>query len=168
MSIKLGVAIPLAVLMTLAGCEGTLPRRGEPNPWYRYNDGGRLEAGYHGVAKDCVVRSISIATGRDYREVSREIEEGKAAEGLGEEGVRTDRPWFRNYMESRGWRWETVTPKGQACRRELRYSLGRLPEGTVILGLEGHYVAAVNGVLHDTFDPSRGKKCVLGYWSKSI
>ena len=31
---------------------------------YIYNDGGRLDAGYSGYTRDCVTRSIAIASGK--------------------------------------------------------------------------------------------------------
>ena len=39
------------------------------NTNYKYNDGGRADAGYKGKAGDCVVRAIAIATGLPYQEV---------------------------------------------------------------------------------------------------
>ena len=34
-----------------------------------YNDGGRIAAGYKGIARDCVVRSIALATEQPYQVV---------------------------------------------------------------------------------------------------
>jgi hypothetical protein len=31
-----------------------------------YDDGGRADAGYRGLADDCVTRAIAIATGTEY------------------------------------------------------------------------------------------------------
>lgn len=36
---------------------------------FQYNDGGRAEASYKGNTGDCVVRSITIATGKPYQDV---------------------------------------------------------------------------------------------------
>jgi len=36
---------------------------------FNYNDGGRNDAGYKGTTGDCVTRSISIVTGKPYKEV---------------------------------------------------------------------------------------------------
>ena len=37
------------------------------------NDGGRKDAGFRGECRDCVVRSIAIATGMEYRRVYEDI-----------------------------------------------------------------------------------------------
>ena len=39
------------------------------NKTWEYNDGGRSKAGFKGDARDCVVRSIAIATGLPYKKV---------------------------------------------------------------------------------------------------
>jgi len=44
-----------------------------------------------------------------------------------------------------------------------RFILRRL-----ILSLSKHLAAMVDGVVHDTHDPSRGgTRCVYGYWSEA-
>jgi hypothetical protein len=42
---------------------------------------------------------------------------------------------------------------------------GELPIGRLIVSVSKHLVAVVDGVIHDTHDPSRaGTRCVYGYW----
>lgn len=38
-------------------------------PSFKYNDGGRSAAGFKGDTRDCVTRSIAIATALPYKEV---------------------------------------------------------------------------------------------------
>jgi len=41
-----------------------------------------------------------------------------------------------------------------------------LPSGNLVLRLSRHYCAMRDGVVHDTYDPSRdGTRAVYGYWS---
>ena len=41
---------------------------------FQYNDGGRKETGYKGDTRDCVCRSISIVTGKPYKEIYETLE----------------------------------------------------------------------------------------------
>ena len=83
------------------------------------DDGGRAAAGYKGAAGDCVCRSITIATGKPYREVyarlaretgnQRASKRGKRAASASR-GINTGRKWFKEYMREFGFTW---TPR---CR----------------------------------------------------
>jgi hypothetical protein len=54
---------------------------------------------------------------------------------------------------------------GSGCQTHLRE--GELPMGRLIVKTSKHLVAVINGIIHDTADPSReGTRCVYGYWSK--
>jgi hypothetical protein len=54
---------------------------------------------------------------------------------------------------------------GQGCRVHLRAD--KLPGGLLIVAVFKHLVVVIDGVIHDTFDPSRdGTRCVYGYFSK--
>src|ERR1700730_2873392 len=40
-----------------------------------------------------------------------------------------------------------------------------LPPGRLVVSVSKHLTAVIDGVIHDTHDPSRhGKRCVYGYW----
>jgi hypothetical protein len=43
---------------------------------FRYNDGGRANAGYSGSTDDCVARAIAIVTGKSYVDVYVAINTG--------------------------------------------------------------------------------------------
>jgi hypothetical protein len=55
---------------------------------------------------------------------------------------------------------------GQGCTTHLRRS--ELPTtGRLIVSVSKHITAVIDGVIHDTHDPSRrGTRCVYGYWVK--
>jgi hypothetical protein len=137
---------------------------------WTYNDGGRKEAGYKGETTDCVCRAIAIATDKPYQEVYDELNEVGAREritkryrrkGCARTGVKIAS--IRRYMKSLGWTWTPTMGIGTGCRVHLRD--GELPMGRLIVSVSRHEVAVIDGVIHDTHDPSRdGTRCVYGYY----
>ena len=135
-------------------------------------DGGRYAAGFKGDAGDCVTRSIAIITNRPYAEVYKELSEGCVNQIIGKRGkkkssarngVNTNRQWFKDYMTKLGFTFVPTMGIGTGCRVHLRD--GELPNGRIIASVSKHYCAIIDGVIHDTFDPSRGgNRCVYGYW----
>lgn len=133
---------------------------------YVENDGGRAAAGFKGTTGDCVVRAIAIATETDYQEVydtlfgfskGIEGEKGKSPRL----GVR--RQVYDAFLELAGWRWTATMGIGTGCKVHLRAD--ELPPGRLICRVSKHMVAVIDGVIHDTHDPSReGTRCVYGYW----
>lgn len=136
------------------------------------HDGGRAEAGYRGTAGDCVVRAISIATGKPYQEVYDGINELAKRERRGKRKRRISSArtgvypaTTRKYMESIGWKWTPTMGIGTGCKVHL--SPDELPSGRLVVEISRHTVAVIDGVIHDTYDPSRnGTRCVYGYYSK--
>ena len=138
------------------------------------NDGGREAAGFTGDTGDCVVRAVAIASEQPYRAVYRRLAEGNANERSMEgriegrtarNGIHTSRKWFKDYMRSLGFRWVPTMSIGSGCKVHLR--AGELPSGRLVVSVSKHYVAVLDGTIHDTYDPSRdGTRCVYGYWLK--
>jgi hypothetical protein len=139
---------------------------------FQYNDGGRAEAGYKGQAGDCVVRAIAIATGKSYQEVYDAINLAAKDERLTKRQKKrsssrtgVNRTMTRRYLASLGWQWVPTMRIGQGCTVHLRAD--ELPTGTIITKLSKHVTAVIDGVVQDTYDPSRnGTRCVYGYWIK--
>jgi len=139
---------------------------------FLYDDGGRKDAGFSGNARDCVARSISIATGIPYGAVYGEINrlgslERKSKNRKGKSHARTGvhNPTFKKYMNNLGWVWTPTMFVGQGCKIHLREE--ELPIGKLIVSVSKHITAVVDGVVHDTYDPSRdGSRCVYGYWKE--
>jgi hypothetical protein len=140
-------------------------------PWV-YDDGGRAAAGYKGRVRDCVTRAVCIATGMDYQEVYDALNELGRAERITKRhktrsnartGVR--KTTTRKYMASIGWTWTPTMAIGQGCTVHL--APGELPTGILVAKLSRHTTAVIDGVTHDTYDPSRdGRRAVYGYYSK--
>jgi hypothetical protein len=139
-----------------------------------YDDGGRAEAGYKGSANDCVVRAIAIATGRSYQTVYDDLHEAakthrskarsvKAREKSASPRNGVPKQVYGPYLANMGWEWTPCMGIGTGCQVHVRED--ELPPGRLILRLSGHVAAVVDGVVHDTHDPSRdGTRCVYGYW----
>lgn len=137
------------------------------------NDGGREAAGYKGQVGDCVTRAIAIATGKPYQEVYDALNglavnerKGKSKRGKSSSRNGVYRATFAKYLLSLGWQWHPTMAIGQGCKVHMKAD--ELPQGNLIVSVSRHMVAVINGVIHDTHDPSRdGTRCVYGYWSKT-
>ena len=145
-----------------------------------YNDGGRKESGFSGKAGDCVCRAIAIATlppgknaGAHYGEVYGELADRSARQRRSKRtgkqprsarnGIHTGRKWFKDYMHSHGFVWTPTMHIGSGCTVHLRP--GEIPMGRIVTAVSSHYVAIIDGVIHDIHDPQRdGTRCVYGYW----
>lgn len=145
---------------------------------YTHNDGGRKESGRKGNASDCVVRAVAIASGLSYDEVYARCAEGNATQRKGRagassgrksanNGIHTQRKWFKDYMASLGFKWTPCMTIGSGCK--VHVSADELPRGNLVLMLSRHCAAFIDGVLHDNHDSSRnGTRCVYGYWIKEV
>lgn len=124
---------------------------------WTYDDGGRGAAGYKGKAGDCVARSIAVVTGKPYAEVYAALSQGagnerKSKGASARNGIHTRRKWFKDYMQSLGFVWTPTMLVGQGCKVHLRAD--ELPSGRLVVAVSKHYTAVIDGVIHDTFDPS--------------
>ena len=150
---------------------------------YLRDDGGRIAAGFKGRAGDCVCRSIAIASGKPYADVygvlalstgsQRATKRGKRSASA-RSGINVRRKWFRDYMRSLGFTWVPTMRIGEGCKTHLLR--GELPMGRLVVAVSKHYTAVVDGVIHDTHDPTRATiitengvtrmthRCVYGYW----
>ena len=147
---------------------------------FKYNDGGRSNAGYKGVAGDCVVRSIAIAANLSYKkvyedlylanEIFRTTSKTKLARSLKQKNdsprTGTHRVVLKKYLLQLGWKWTPTMFIGQGCKIHLKKN--ELPNCTLIVSCSKHITVVKEGILHDTYDCSRnGTRCVYGYWTKS-
>jgi hypothetical protein len=146
--------------------------------WVR-DDGGRAAAGFAGHTGDCVVRAIAIACELAYADVYHALHEATLADRVvmaklelsyGAQARRHASPRagvnprvYRRYLRTIGWTWTPTMQIGQGCTIHL--DAHELPAGRLIVRLSRHVCAVIDGVPHDTHDPSRGgTRCVYGYW----
>lgn len=137
---------------------------------FRFDDGGRAEAGYRGKAGDCVVRAIAIATGRDYQEIydlvnGAAVHERTGKRKRGKSDARTGvyKTSIKRVMKMLGWVWTPTMQIGSGCTVHLRAA--ELPAGRLVVSVSKHLTCVIDGVIYDTHDCSRrGTRCVYGYW----
>lgn len=149
-----------------------------------HDDGGRADAGFKGKAGDCVCRAVAIASGRPYAEVYKRLADGMGAQRKtsrtgktarsARNGISVKRKWFRDYMAELGFEWVPTMQIGSGCKVHLL--AGELPAGRLVVAVSGHYTSVIDGVIHDTWDPTRATiftengvtsmshRCVYGYW----
>jgi hypothetical protein len=117
------------------------------------------------------VRAIAIATGKPYREVYDALNalatserRGKRKRGVSSARTGVYRITYERYLLSLGWTWTPTMRIGQGCTTHLRAD--ELPAGRIVCSLTKHLCAVIDGVVHDTGDPSRdGERCVYGYYT---
>jgi len=138
-----------------------------------YDDGGRAEAGFKGDAGDCVTRAFAIAGGEPYRYIYDSLKELAKAERVTKkrgghrssvrDGVR--KATYRKFAAAHDWTFHPTMVIGSGCTVHLRPD--ELPSGRIVCVCSGHLCAVINGVIHDTHDPSReGTRCVYGYFTR--
>jgi hypothetical protein len=134
-----------------------------------HDDGGRAAAGFRGSTDDCVTRAIAIATGRPYREVYDDLHEMLRAQPAKVRGSRSPRDGvtrrvYEPYLFEAGWWWEPTMSIGSGTTVHLR--AGELPAGRLLVRVTKHLCAVIDGVVHDTHDPSRdGTRAVYGFYA---
>jgi hypothetical protein len=128
---------------------------------FKYDDGGRAAAGYKGEAGDCIVRAVAIAAELDYETVYKALK--KFVGATPRDGVM--RKDFEPFVLKMGFRWKPTMQVGTGCTVHLNAE--ELPSGRIICKVSKHLCAVIDGVVYDTFDPSRdGTRCVYGIYYK--
>ena len=128
-----------------------------------YDDGGR-SLYFKGHTRDCVCRSIAIASGMDYKEIYDLI--FKTMGVSPRMGVQTSKPKFKRLMVSLGFTW--VATSGIGWKESTHLIKGELPEGRLVCSMAGHWTAVVDNQVRDIFDPRMNDLCeyrkIYGYW----
>lgn len=133
------------------------------------NDGGRAASGRRGAGGDCVTRAIAIALEKPYDEVFNALKILALGERITKRRRRRSsvangvhKATWKRYLKAQGWEWVPTMQIGQGTKVHLRR--GELPNGRLIVSVSKHLVAVIDGVIHDTGDPSHdGTRCVYGY-----
>lgn len=139
---------------------------------FQFNDGGRASEGFRHKKHcgDCVCRAIAIATQRPYSEIYDLILHYAEGERTGKRKRKISDPenGVGRYTHSRimsllGWEWVPTMGIGTGCKVHL--CAEELPAGRIVVNVSHHFTAVVDGVINDTYDPSRGgTRCVYGYY----
>ena len=137
---------------------------------FTFSDGGRNKAGFKGTTGDCVVRAIAIIADKDYLDVYNDINEMSKNEKIGKRQSKKSnsrkgvyRKTYDKYLKELGFVWVPTMFIGSGCKVHL--TPDELPKGKLIARLSRHITAVIDGVVYDTFNPSRGgTRCVYGYY----
>lgn len=126
---------------------------------FQFDDGGRSKY-FKGQVGDCGVRALAIASGNDYKETYNLVK--KIVGYSPRNGIQLKD--FRFLDKKLGYKWVACMKIGSGCKVHLRD--GEIPmKGSIICSVSRHYVAVIDGVIHDLYDCSReGNRCVYGYW----
>lgn len=136
-----------------------------------YSDGGRAQAGFKGDTGDCLCRAVAIVAGRSYADIYADINEtckteyktkGRRSPSTARTGVY--KATAKRYLKSLGFIWTATMGIGTGCKIHLQAD--ELPAGRLLVTVSKHWTAMIDGVIYDTYDPSReGTRCVYGYWT---
>lgn len=100
------------------------------------------------IVPDCVIRAISIATGKEWLEVSDELYYNFARRGY---SVTCDDAIWGRYLYEHGFKPFLLPASCPRCTTVRDFCL-YFPHGTYIIGTGGHAVAVINGNYYDTWD----------------
>lgn len=138
-----------------------------------YDDGGRSKYFKAENVGDCVTRAICNATGKDYMEVYKAINEMAKGEKTTKHrgGKRSSsrngvfKETWKKYLKGLGFVWHPTMQIGSGCKVHLKAE--ELPKGTLIVSVTHHLTCVKDGILFDTYDCSRDEtRCVYGYFVK--
>ena len=117
---------------------------------------------------DCVIRSISLATGIPYNDVVMGLAELQCQTGMDT----SEKRLYGKYLESMGW-----VKHPQPLKKDgTKYTgtgfckkLNKTQPGNVIAHIGGHHIVAImpiggNYKVCDTWDSTKG--CIGNYWTK--
>ena len=99
---------------------------------------------------DCTKRAIALATGMDYRDVARGLNEHKRLTGA---KVFYEKGNPRSYVENvLGFGRQVVPKREDGTRISVASFAVAHPQGRYILSVRGHWTCLVDGVLYDTWN----------------
>ena len=108
---------------------------------------------------DCVVRAISIATGKSWDEVFIEL----CLQGFKMHDMPSSNRVWNEYLKSKSFTRHIIPDTCPDCYT-VRDFCGEHFKGTYILGTGSHVIAVKDGSYHDTWDS--GDETPIWYWTK--
>jgi len=109
-------------------------------------------------SSDCVIRAISLATGKSWHEVF---------DGLCEIArplyrVPNEKIVYEKYMEQLGYTKKLMPTKDNGTKYTVREFCKVMKSHTLMVAVANHCTCIKDGKVHDIWDC--GGKCVLNYW----
>lgn len=107
------------------------------------------------IVSDCVKRAVCLTSGKDYKEICKELNRIKRE--IGEKDFSTAR-CCREYVKRFGWvKISFPAEKGKKRMNGRRFA-EQYTTGAYILNMAGHWSSCIDGVIYDTWDCR--EKCV--------
>lgn len=111
------------------------------------------------IVNDCVKRAFTVVTQRNYKDVSKELNQIKRE--LNQSAFNSDKVW-RKFIELYS-KEKLSFPAVKGIKRMDGTSFtNEYPKGRYILRMAGHLSVCVDGVIYDTWNCSN--KCVYNAW----
>lgn len=101
------------------------------------------------LVRDCVKRAICLAEGRDYQEVSKDL--NRLKHEIGADKFNSNNNW-KTYLERRKYKMISFPAEAGVKRMNGRRFAESHPKGSYILRMAGHLSSCVDGVILDTWD----------------
>lgn len=108
---------------------------------------------------DCVIRAISIASGRSWYEIFVDL----CLKALNMYDMPSSNRVWNEYLKSEGYTRHVIPSDCPACYT-IKDFCGEHFNGRYILGTGSHVVAVINGNYYDTWDS--GDESPIYYWTK--
>lgn len=109
---------------------------------------------------DCVIRSISLAMGKDWKEVF----DGLCTIAREMYRIPNEKLVYEKYLEQNGWK-KMSQPRYDDNTKYLAGHFCKKVNGNVIARVGGHHLSCIiDHKIHDIWDCS--EKCVGNYWIK--
>lgn len=112
------------------------------------------------LVRDCVKRAITLATGKDYKQVQLDLNRLKK---VTYSNKFNDNKNYKYYIEKilHAEKLSFPAEKGKSRITGLSFAIEH-PKGTYILRMASHLSCCIDGIINDTWDCS--DKCVYNAW----
>lgn len=111
---------------------------------------------------DCLKRAITLATGKPYLKVKKELNDLKKITGC--KAFNENKNW-KEYVKRQPWEKLSFPAEAGKPRMNGQRFCDQFKTGSYILRMAGHLTAVINGVINDIWDCS--EKCVYNAWKVS-
>lgn len=111
------------------------------------------------IVRDCVKRSLTLVSGKTYREITKELNGLKRC--LGADAFNNNKVW-KLFVKNQGWKKLSFPAIKGESRMDGNTFCKDFPKGKYLLRMAGHLSACVDGIIYDTWDCL--DKCVYNAW----
>lgn len=114
-------------------------------------------------AGDCVIRAISIALKKDWKEAMMGLAELACETGYAPNMTEN----FNIYLERNGWKKMPMPRHPDGTKYTTKEFCQEHKTGTFVVNIANHTFCVKNGRVHDTWDVSKYSKRIGNYWKEA-